>query len=302
MKETASGSESVNVVEPQLPVVLPVLEKRQETARMLTLFFPLHGSSALEGPDALCLRLSSFTPGRFVMAWLPGIDEKPYTISYLGGDRFGITVLKRGEFSRRLHALEVGAQVGFRGPYGRGFWDAEDSREVALIGGGCGMATLALLKESLPQSILVQGAPSAEEVLYRRRFTEQIIYTEDGSEGLRGLPTDWLRTAAENRKVRKVFTCGPEGMLKEVVAICTGAEIECQAGLERYMKCGLGLCGQCECDGRLVCLDGPVFSRQELAEMPSFGSSRRLKSGASIPISEADRCHAPPRHDTRHTP
>ena len=29
-----------------------------------------------------------YTPGQFIMVWLPGIDEKPFAISYLSDDVF----------------------------------------------------------------------------------------------------------------------------------------------------------------------------------------------------------------------
>jgi NAD(P)H-flavin reductase len=37
--------------------------------------------------------------------------------------------------------------------------------------------------------------------------------------------------------------------------------------LERRMKCGVGRCGHCAVGTRLCCLDGPVFSNAELAEI-----------------------------------
>ena len=36
--------------------------------------------------------------------------------------------------------------------------------------------------------------------------------------------------------------------------------------LEMKMQCGIGQCGRCNIDGRLICKDGPVFS---LAEIPN---------------------------------
>jgi dihydroorotate dehydrogenase electron transfer subunit len=77
-------------------------------------------------------------------------------------------------------------------------------------------------------------------------------------------------------------------MIKKVVEICDDAGLPCQAALERYMKCGIGVCGQCDCDGRLVCRDGPVFGREELAEMPSFGRVRRTATGEEVAIESAE--------------
>ena len=52
-------------------------------------------------------------------------------------------------------------------------------------------------------------------------------------------------------------------MMAAVVAMCDRFGVTCQAGLERYMKCGFGICGQCACGDKLVCQDGPVFRYSE---------------------------------------
>ena len=284
---------------PQLPAVLPVIEKRQETPRLVTLFFP-HPAPAALPPGGFDAR--SLQPGQFVMMWLPRVDEKPYATSCCDDKRFGVTVMKRGPFSTVLHDAAPGALVGFRGPYGRGFWGWEKltrRKGVAIVGGGCGMASLALLAERLPRATIVQGAPTAADLLYRDRFPNQVIFTEDGSEGRKGLPTEWLREAMKCSEVCSVFTCGPEMMLTAVVGMCRAEEVPCQASLERFMKCGIGVCGQCECDGRLVCQDGPVFSAEELGEMPSFGRITRTATGQKAPVGGATHCDTPPPHEGR---
>jgi len=279
-------------MQPQLPVVLPLLERRRETPRTTTLFFPL------PAPPEPCFDPAGSEPGQFFMVWLPGVDEKPFVASYLDEERFGVTVLVRGPFTRRLAELAPGAAVGFRGPYGRGFqgWRGRAGDPgVVLVGGGCGMASLALLAERLARASIMQGAPTAAELLYTDRFPAQRIFTEDGSAGRRGVPTQGLREALAGGGVRAVYTCGPEAMMAAVVQMCREARVPCQASLERYMKCGFGICGQCECDGRLVCQDGPVFSGEELAAMPSFGRWRRSAAGQRTPITAQDPQRAPGR-------
>ena len=287
----ASADSASKALRPQLPVVLPLLESRRETPRTVTLFFPMP-----RRPEA-SFDPASVVPGQFVMVWLVDVDEKPYAVSYLERERFGITVMRRGRFSSRLHEIGAGTQVGFRGPYGRGFWGWQhqhDPCRVALVAGGCGTVPLAMLGERLSGCVLVQGEPTADEVLFAERFPDQVIYTEDGSRGRRGLPTEWLEEAVERGGVQMVYTCGPEALMRAVVSTCRRAGVSCQASLERYMKCGFGVCGQCECDGRLVCQDGPVFSAQELAHMPSFGRQARLKTGQRAPIPPQSHCEPPP--------
>ena len=282
-------------VKPALPVVLTVCEARRENNEMVTLF--------LEAPDrsdaaARGLDLAAFRPGQFFMVWVPRLDEKPYVLSYLDEGRLGITVQRRGPFSTYLCELQPGARLGLRGPYGRPFWDVERhavSSRAALFGGGCGMATMALLAERLPEATVVQGARSADVVLFPGRFSRQVLFTDDGSAGRPGFPTQWLEEQEGTGAVDMVYTCGPEQMMFALAGICRAAGIGCQVSMERYMKCGIGVCGQCDCDGQLVCQDGPTFTLEDLARMPSFGAMRRDKTGRALPVGMGESCPSGPQ-------
>ncbi|MBD3310732.1 dihydroorotate dehydrogenase electron transfer subunit, partial [Candidatus Woesearchaeota archaeon] len=74
-----------------------------------------------EGPDTRTFvfrhRLE-VEPGQFVMLWLPRIDEKPFSVSYQDKDKFAVTVMAVGPFSKRMMKLKPGDKVGIRGPYG----------------------------------------------------------------------------------------------------------------------------------------------------------------------------------------
>ncbi len=279
-RENNTSAEQFNTLPPSCPVMAPLVEKKQETPRMLSLLFEI--------PDVNQPSFLPFNnrPGQFVMVWIPGMNEKPFVISYLSRAGFGITVMVRGDFSRRLAELKEGQKVGFRGPFGRGFsqYNEIPRERIAMVGGGCGMAPLSLLAESLPGASLIQGAPSEKDILYLDRFPNQIVFTEDGSCGMEGLPTDWLKGYVAS-DFDMIYTCGPEPMMKSILQICRKNNISCQVALERYMKCGIGVCGQCECDGYLVCKDGPVFSDSELLNMPSFGNKKRDAAGQSVSIS-----------------
>ncbi len=270
-----------------LPVALEVLEVRRENAGAVTVFL------AREQGATPGLEVEAFVPGQFFMVWLPRVDEKPYAVSYVEPERLGITVQVRGPFSTRLAEMVPGERVGIRGPYGRGYHVPEelvDGEGAVLLGGGCGMAVLAPLAERLPRARIAQGARTADGLFFTERFHGQVLFTDDGSAGRRGYPTEWLAGQVQAGRVRAVYACGPEEMMVGLVGICRGAGVECQVSLERYMKCGIGVCGQCDCSGRRVCVEGPTLTARELAEMPDFGRRRRDKAGRVVEIGLRDVC------------
>ena len=79
-----------------------------------------------------------------------------------------------------------------------------------------------------------------------------------------------------------VYACGPEIMMYRVFQICESHGIPCQVSLERYMRCGFGVCGACVCGDRLVCRDGPVFGSEKLRSMADFNRTALLKSGEAV--------------------
>ncbi len=222
-------------------------------------------------------------PGQFLMLGIPGVDEKPMAFS--GGDhrRITLTIEVVGPFTRRCSELEPGDEVTVRGPYGRPF-ELRGPRAV-LVAGGTGVAPLVPLAEELSDRgvrvVSVLGGPDSGRLPRKDDLKavsdELIVTTEDGSEGLKGFPTDVLPELLDEADV--VYACGPEAMLEAVIDVCTRAGVPCQVSLTRYVKCGEGVCGSCALgDGLLVCRDGPVFWAEELLGT-EFGDVRRDASG-----------------------
>lgn len=243
-----------------------------------------------------------FKPGQFIMLWIPGVDEKPYTISHHGADRFAVTVEAKGIFSKRAVSLEKGDLVGIRGPFGNGF-NISATPSVAVVAGGCGMAPLGPLVDTLEKQgdkniLFIHGARSKEFLLYPERFaTRRKFCTDDGSRGHKGFVTDILEQEILAREILAedgrtdqgldmVYACGPEIMMHRVFRICEAHNIPCQVSLERYMRCGFGVCGACVCGSQVVCKDGPVFSSQSLKTMEDFNTTALLKSGHPVDINE----------------
>jgi len=233
-------------------------------------------------------------PGEFVMVWLPGIDEKPFAVSYLEKNLLGITIRKVGPFTEKLFTLKKGSMLGIRGPYGNGF-STEKVKNAIVVGGGCGSASIALLVDELSKLNvkvdLILAARTKKEILFEKRFSKMKnvkvhICTDDGSAGTKGFPISIVAQLAKSKKYDRLYSCGPEIMMLKLLEICNSQKLDCEMSLERYMKCGFGICGQCAIDGWLVCRDGPVFSRAQLNKMHEFGKFARNKTGKRVTLSE----------------
>jgi dihydroorotate dehydrogenase electron transfer subunit len=265
----------------QSPTMLKVASKEINSQVFATLYFD-H-----------CLK---FKPGQFVMVWIPGLDEKPYTISHHTPTQFGITIEAKGLFSKKAVTLNPGDLLGFRGPFGNGF-NPLLSADIAVVAGGCGMAPLAPLVEAFMENnneiLFIHGARSKEFILYPDRFeTLRQICTDDGSQGHKGFVTDLLEKEILSRKktgkkrLEMVYACGPEIMMHRVFLLCESFGIPCQVSLERYMRCGFGVCGACVCGKQVVCKDGPVFDSKQLRTMDDFNKTALLKSGKPVPMDQ----------------
>lgn len=76
---------------------------------------------------------------------------------------------------------------------------------------------------------------------------------------------------ALSSKIFQSIVCGPPIMIKFVIKALLEMGFHPEniiTTLEMRMKCGLGKCGRCNIGPYYVCRDGPVFSYQELQEMP----------------------------------
>lgn len=243
-----------------------------------------------ETPDTMTFRFRADIggePGQFVMVWIPRHDELPMALSYLGPVK-GVTVRDYGDASHVLLSFRPGDRIGIRGPYGNTF--PLDGERVLAVAGGVGMASLIAAIEAYAQQgakvTTALGARTAKDLLFVDRAQaagELHVATDDGSRGFHGFVPALAERLMDRHEFDVVATCGPERMMKLVVDAATKRERKVYASLERYMKCGVGICDACAFDDKLVCVDGPVFPGNVLAASEDFGRWRRDKSGRRIP-------------------
>ena len=224
--------------------------------------------------------IADATPGQFVMLWLPGFDEKPYSVA--GLSPLTISVGARGPFSSRLCSLKKGDLAWVRGPYGRGF--ELEGKNILLVGGGYGFAPLRfiakLAKAKKINAAAICGA-RGKGLLMQPAACKTVFTTDDGSEGIAGNVVDGMRHLFSKGKFDAVYTCGPERMMGAVAREAKKHGASCQLLLERYMKCGIGVCGHCACGDRLACFDGPRFG-YEILDNPEFEKTWRDKAGRKV--------------------
>jgi len=240
-------------------------------------------------------RSADAKPGQFLMVWVPGVDEIPLGLSSIGPeDNAGFTVLKLGKATSALNEKKRGDIIGVRGPYGTSFTAV--SGKILVVAGGIGVAPLMPLTEALvkrkTEITLVFGVKTSEKLLFMDRIKEilskvksrLIITTDDGSFGVKGLASDPVKGLLEENKFSMIYTCGKEPMMYEVFKQADRKGIPVQASLERFMKCGIGICGQCVLDplGLMVCKDGPIFQSETLRKITDFGVYSRTASGKRI--------------------
>ena len=227
-------------------------------------------------------------PGEFVMVW-NFKNEKPMSISQINDDEMAISVKNIGEFTSQLHDLAVGDKIGIRGSYGTGFNNSFEGKNIVAIGGGVGMAPINAIASDLIEKgndvDVIAAAVTKDELLFadslEKSGAKVHFCTDDGSFGFKGFATDCLSDLLEDTTYDYAFVCGPEIMMKGIFDILEEASIPAQYSLERYMKCALGVCGQCCVDdeGWRICVEGPVFENEKIYKIEEFAKYRRDASG-----------------------
>ena len=228
----------------------------------------------------------SCLPGQFVLVqpdrWSTFL-RRPFSIYSI--NRLNLDILYKvvGKGTEIMKHKRVGDYIDVIGPLGNGFSIVKG--EVALVGGGCGVAPLFFLGHRVKNrkgSTAILGAKNRESLLCVKEFRDLgfrvEISTEDGSYGTRGKATDLLkRLLKENKdkRYRVIYSSGPREMLKSVFEIARRSRISCQVSLEENMACGVGACMGCVVKSKddsnakpyifkRVCKDGPVFDASQI--------------------------------------
>ncbi|HEY5067788.1 MAG TPA: dihydroorotate dehydrogenase electron transfer subunit [Xanthobacteraceae bacterium] len=184
-----------------------------------------------------------------------------------------------GRGTRGIATLRPGDDFNLAGPLGCGFKLQPDWKNIAVLGRGVGLATLAPLAQlAADHGVGVTAILSARSAGV---LMSQQLFEELGARTITVLDSD-NSSAVENvekiiegliaaDKADAFFTCGSNRLLKLMQRAGKKHNIPGQVAMEQIMVCGFGACYVCmrtfEVDGkrvlRRVCRDGPVFDMQE---------------------------------------
>ena len=269
---------------PYLPMAATVAEVIQETGNIKTLRVVLD--------DAQAMKSFTYEPGQVGQLSVFGAGESTFVINSPPSQKnyLQFSVMQAGEVTSAIHRLSPGDKVGVRAPLGNRFPYADwKGKDIFFVGGGIGMAPIRTImlhmlehRADFGKVSLLYGARSPRDMAFsyetedwlRRDDLDCTLCIDapfDGWEHKVGLIPNVLLELNPDPKNCVAVLCGPPIMIKFTVQALQKLNFAPEnivTTLEKRMKCGVGICGRCNIGGRYVCVDGPVFTWQELQDLP----------------------------------
>jgi dihydroorotate dehydrogenase electron transfer subunit len=237
-------------------------------------------SAGIYSYEILCPEIAELAkPGQFVHVKVEGFTlRRPISICEIDHKNGALRIVFeiRGAGTAKLTSLNVGDNLDMIAPLGRGFTLPESiapDRRVILVGGGIGVPPLLSIAKVMKESATaILGFRSYDKIIlagdFKRADSHVLPCTDDGSVGFKGSVTEPLAAELAKGDVDMVYSCGPEPMLKAVIAEAKKANVPCEVSLEERMGCGVGACVVCACKTTKgmarVCKEGPVFNAEEV--------------------------------------
>jgi dihydroorotate dehydrogenase electron transfer subunit len=224
--------------------------------------------------------IAEIKPGNFAELKIPNAPDvflrRPLSVLDVDHDKNTISFYVKiiGKGTEKLGKLRGGDKVNVIYPLGNSF-SINGTNKALLVGGGSGIAPFMLLGRELKQKgveiTFLIGARTKEDVLLTNEFKklgDVLVTTEDGTMGQTGLVTHHS-VFSEEFQFDKIYTCGPDPMMKAIAEIAAEKGVDCEASLENMMACGFGACLCCVVEthggNKCVCTEGPVFNTKDLA-------------------------------------
>lgn len=269
---------------PYLPSVAVVKKIIKETPNIISVQVMLEDESERES--------FSFKPGQVGQLSVFGSGESTFVINSPASDPsvLQFTVMKVGVNTTAISNLSLGERVGIRAPLGNWFPSQEwEGKKILIVGGGIGLAPLRPLifhilenRKKYKDLTLLYAAKTPDDRCYKYDLKEweaskdiNLAQTIDtachGWDEEVGLCPHVLEKMKPSPEGTVAVICGPPIMIKFTLEVLKKLNFDSShvyTTLERRMKCGVGKCGRCNIGEKFVCVDGPVFSLEELEKIP----------------------------------
>jgi sulfhydrogenase subunit gamma (sulfur reductase) len=238
------------------------------------------------------MKTFTFEPGQVGQLSVFGVGESTFVINSppTRMEYLQFSVMKAGEVTAALHELYPGDQMGVRAPLGNWFpYEQMKGKKILFIGGGIGLAPLRTLilymldnRADYKDITIIYGSRTPPDLCYKEDLNEwearsdvNLILTVDaeypGWDGRVGFVPTVLNEVAPSPDDTIAITCGPPIMIKYVLQNLAQLNFSARnivTTLEARMKCGIGICGRCNLGSKYICKDGPVFTLEELNQLP----------------------------------
>ncbi len=234
----------------------------------------------------------NFRPGQFAQVSLFGLGEFPASLppSPTEEDTF-LTIRRVGACTAALHRLKPGDLFAVRGPYGNGFpMESYYGKNLVFAAGGIGLIPLRSCivyamhhRDKFERIQIFYGSKTPQDLMYVANLREwrkssgvecylTVDRATDGWDGNVGVVGSLFKKPGVEVPVENTvaFVCGPPIMFRFVLKDLRALGFEEKnvvSTLERYMKCGVGKCGHCCIGVGYVCVDGPVFTCEQIRKL-----------------------------------
>jgi len=229
---------------------------------------------------------SQAQPGQFIMVRISHhpypLLRRPFSIHSKDEKSIEIFFQVSGLGTDLLSQKKVHDTLDILGPLGKGFHRGASlkGKDAVAAGGGRGIAPLYFLAQELrSQGASVKifyGGKSLEDIPLKEKFEAErfdlYCSTDDGSFGFKGFISEYLKAELEKFTPSRIFSCGPEEMMRKIAQFAAEKDIPAELSLESVMGCGFGVCWGCvkrikkngEEGWVKICEEGPVFSSDEI--------------------------------------
>ncbi|MCK5051763.1 MAG: FAD/NAD(P)-binding protein [Candidatus Cloacimonetes bacterium] len=233
----------------------------------------------------------TYMPGQFCEFSILGKGESPFGIASSPTEEgiIKFTVSRTGSVTNEIHYLQEGDIVGIRGPMGNWYpLEKLKGQDVVIVGGGFAFTTLRSMivfmlenRDDYGKITVIYGARHPDLFIFKEELKEwdkrdDIILHLTVDKPVKGWNKLCGFVPAITKDVKPdptswCIVCGPPIMIKFTLPVLLEigfAHEKIYTSLERRMKCGIGKCGRCGIGSKYICIDGPVFSYEELKKIP----------------------------------